>query len=276
MHRPIRSGTRLARVGVHIVYGLGISTALFPFIAAAQRRWLQQRWSRHLLEMLDLRLELSSPVAADRGSAGRKMIVANHVSWIDVFVISSLVPATFVCKSEVRRWPLIGNLCAGTGTVFLERGNKFAAQRTQLALTEKLRQGDCVALFPEGTTGEGMALLPFRGALLQSAIDAAAPIQPMAIRYLDGRGNPSSAANYCGETSFWQSLCAIAAAPALTASVNILELVASADGSRKDLAERAHALIRTAVERPANRLHGVVEDQERDAAGDLQLAGQGL
>jgi len=274
MARRIHSAICLARVGVHIAYGLSIATAVYPVVAETHRRWLQQRWSRHLLDMLGLRLELPEPASQRQESPLHGLMVANHVSWLDVFVICSLAPATFVCKSEVRRWPLIGSLCAKTGTVFLERGNKFAAQRTNQALAEKLRQGERVALFPEGTTGEGRALLPFHAALLQSAIDAGTQIQPLAIRYRDARGNRAIAANYCGETSFWQSLCAIAAAPGMTASISILDPVASGCGSRKELAEQVHALIRLSLEQPVMRSRDLVQDKDRNGDEQLELVGE--
>jgi len=270
MIRRIRAGVCLGRVGVHIVYGLGIASAVYPFVAATRRHWLQQRWSQHLLDILGLRLEVFGPAAPYQGSPIHGLMVANHVSWVDVFVISSVVPATFVCKSEVRHWPLIGSLCARTGTVFLERGSKFAAQRTHQTLTGKLRQGASIALFPEGTTGEGKALLPFRAALLQSAIDARTQVQPLAIRYLDARGNHAIAANYCGDTSFWESLCAIAAAPGMTARISILEPVAAA-GSRKELAEQAQASIRLCLEQPVIRSRYMPEDGSRIAGEQLLL-----
>ncbi|MFA6311137.1 MAG: lysophospholipid acyltransferase family protein [Sterolibacterium sp.] len=276
MLKSLRCGGRLARVGVHLVWGWSLATALYPFLAQPSRRGLQRRWSRDLLDMLGLRLEISGPAAPARDDDGaiQGLLVANHVSWLDVFVISSLAPATFVCKSEVRHWPLIGSLCANTGTVFLERGSKFAAQRTHQALAEKLRQGEQVALFPEGTTGEGRALMPFRAALLQSAIDAGSPVQPLAIRYLNGRGDRAEAANYCGETSFWQSLCSIAAAPALVASISILEPLATLSASRKDLAEKTHAAIRKSLERQASRPRHLDRDEQRSDDEQLVLIGQ--
>lgn len=274
MIRHIRFAICLARVGVHIAYGLGIATAFYPFIAEATRRKLQQRWSRHLLDVLGLRLEVSGLAAPTQGSAIRGLLVANHVSWVDVFVISSLVPASFVCKSEVRRWPLIGSLCAAAGTVFLERGSKFAAQRAHLALTGKLSHGETIAIFPEGTTGEGQALLPFRAALLQSAIDSGTPIQPLAIRYLDASGDRATAANYCGETSFWQSLCTIAAAPGMAARISILEPVATAFVTRQGLAEQLHSLIRMSLEQSPMRFDPGLQDEGRIGGGQLILVGE--
>jgi len=142
MFRRIRCSGRLTRVGVHLVFGWCLATACYPFLAQTSRRKLQQRWSRDLLDMLGLRLEVSGPAAPDMSNGIHGLLVANHVSWLDVFVIGALAPATFVCKSEVRRWPLIGGLCAKTGTVFLERGSKFAAQRTHQVLARKLGRGE--------------------------------------------------------------------------------------------------------------------------------------
>ena len=257
---------------MHVAYGLSIATAVYPFVAAERRRWLQRRWSRHLLDMLGLSLEISGPLLSSQGTAIQGLIVANHISWVDVFVISSLVPATFVCKSEVRGWPLIGSLCARTGTVFLERGSKFAAQRTHQALARRLGAGERVAIFPEGTTGEGRALLPFRAALLQSAIDAGTHIQPLAIRYLDAQGNHATAANYCGETSFWRSLRTVTAARGVTANITILAPVAAASKTRKELAEQAHALIRASLEQAAIRPGNVVDDETGSGEEEFNLA----
>lgn len=273
MIRRIRCGGRLARVGVHLAYGWCLAMACYPFLVPARRGKLQRRWSRELLAVLGLRLEVSGPASSGMSNAIQGLMVANHVSWLDVFVISALAPATFVCKSEVRRWPLIGSLCARAGTVFLERGSAFAAQRIHRILAGKLKQGEAVAIFPEGTTTEGKAPLPFRAALMQSAIDAGAPLQPLAIRYLDKRGDPAAAANYCGETSFWQSLCGIAGASGMTASIAILEPVATAAVSRRELAGTTRALIRLSLEQPAIKPGNAMRHEYRSGEEQLILAG---
>lgn len=232
-----RSAFRLAGVALHLAYGLCVATALYPLLSLASRRQLQQRWSQRLLAILGVRLEVSGAAAING------LLVANHISWLDVFVISSIAPATFVCKSEVRRWPLIGLLCARTGTVFLERGSRSAALQVNRTLAGKLRNGEQVAVFPEGTTSAGESLLAFRAALLQSAIDAQTHVQPLALRYRDRLGMNAVAAAYCGETSFWQSLRAIASAPDITASIDILEKLPSVAQTRRNLCEQAHAVI---------------------------------
>lgn len=233
----IRGAVRLAGVALLLAYGLCVATALYPLLTQPSRRRQQQLWSQRLLAILGVRLEITGPTAMNG------LLVANHISWLDVFVISSIAPATFVCKSEVRAWPLIGLLCARTDTVFLERGNRAAAVRVNQTLTGKLRNGEQVAVFPEGTTSTGDSLLAFRAALLQSAIDAQIHVQPLVLCYRDAQGENATAAAYCGETSFWQSLCAIATAPEITAHVKILGKLATEDRTRRDLCMQAHALI---------------------------------
>lgn len=241
---PTRSAICLIRVGLHLAFGLTLATFILPFLTRVSRRELQRHWSRELLGILGMQLEVAGADRTVREVIAGELLVANHVSWLDVFVINSLAPATFVCKSEVRRWPVIGTLCARTGTIFLDRSSKFAAQRTLGVLAERLRLGERVALFPEGTTGDGSHLLPFHPALLQSAVVSGAPIQPVAIRYLDSSGKPSDAANYCGETSFWQSLRAIASTPGIVSRLTVLEQIPSTNNTRKELTEKAHGAIR--------------------------------
>ena len=131
-------------------------------------------------------------------------------------------------------------------------------------LVEKLAQGERIAVFPEGTTSDGKSLLPFRAALLQSAIEAGCVVQPLALRYTDARGRNAEAMTYCGDTSFWQSLCAIVAAHGVSANITILEEIPAIDLSRRELAERSHAAILKAL-----RHHGSVAQDTRQEYIDL-------
>jgi len=254
---------RLARVAHHLIYGLCVGTAVYPFISRPSRRRIQQRWSQRLLSILGVRLP---PVGQDCGSG---LLVANHISWLDVFAISSLAPASFVCKSEVRDWPLIGLLCERTDTIFIERASRSAALRVSQTLAGKLREGDRIAVFPEGSTSEGATLLPFRGALLHSAILSESLVQPLALRYLDTQGRTTTVPAYCGETTFWQSLCAIASAPGMTASIEMLETITAQ--TRKDFCEKAHAQIKTCLERPLPSLAPQTESRCDDEQFSREL-----
>src|SRR5512143_1199329 len=104
--KPLRA-MRLAQVGLHLLYGAATVAAVYPFVTSHRRRRLKQRWSRQLLNILGVRLEQHgvAPVPAS-------LVVANHVSWLDIFVINAICPAAFVSKDDVRHWPLIGWLAA--------------------------------------------------------------------------------------------------------------------------------------------------------------------
>lgn len=236
---------RLARVGLHLGYGLTTAALVYPLIGRPSQLRLKQRWSRQLLGMLGVRLR-----TAEALPPGAALLVANHVSWLDIYVINALAPAAFVCKADVRGWPFIGWLCERTETVFMPRNSRSAAKQAGESVALRLRQGWRVAVFPEGTTSDGSGLLPFHGALLQGAIEADCPVQPLALRYTDEGGKASTAAAYCGDTTLLQSLYRIAAAPSLHARLEVLPPIDSRGAERRALAGQAEAAIRQALSRP--------------------------
>lgn len=239
MLREIRTVFRLARVGIHLLWGAATIMTVFPWLAARHQRALKRRWSRQLLEMLGVRVQFGG----GRAALPPGLVICNHISWLDIFVINALAPTAFVSKAEVKDWPLIGWLCRHTETIFLERGSRAAAQRTRQVVSDKLRAGVRVAAFPEGTTTRGDHVLPFHTALFQSAIDANVPVIPLALRYTDRQGNPSHAPAYDGDTTMWQCLRAIADSGGLTADLRVLEPLVATDADRRALAARCRGLI---------------------------------
>ena len=144
---------------------------------------------------------------------GPLMLVANHTSWLDITALHASLFSRFIAKDELRRWPLIGFMAAQSGTFFLERNSRRDALRTVHRIAKSLQNGEVVAVFPEGTTSDGSALLPFHGNLLQAAISVNAPVQPVCIQYFDARsGLRSETPNYVGDVHFlvslWSILCA--------------------------------------------------------------------
>lgn len=165
------------------------------------------------------------------------MLVANHVSWIDIFVINALAPAAFVSKAEVRRWPAIGWLAARNDTLFLQRGSRAHARLISNQIAALLDNEGTVALFPEGTTSDGRQVLHFHAALLQAPIDAGRPVQPLALRYRTPDGEYCAAPAYEGDTSLLECLSNIIAQPAIIADVVLMDAVhAPADSDRRQLA----------------------------------------
>lgn len=246
---------RLARVGVHLGYGLAAAALVYPLVGRPAQLKLKQRWSRQLLGMLGVRLQAeATPLPSPA------LLVANHISWLDIYVINALAPAAFVCKADVREWPLIGWLCERTETVFMPRGSRCAARHASGIVAARLRQGWQVAVFPEGTTSDGAGILPFHGALLQGAIDAGCRVQPLALRYTDAEGRPSTAAAYCGDTTLLQSLRRIAAAPRLNVRLDVLPPLDGHGAERRALAATAWRAIRHSLNRNDGRGTSVEEE----------------
>ncbi|HEX8988021.1 MAG TPA: lysophospholipid acyltransferase family protein [Rhodocyclaceae bacterium] len=261
--KRVRALWRLGRVVVHLGYGAGVVAAVFPCVGPARRSYLKRRWSRQLLSMLGLQL-------AAGWSSGRLsgLVIANHISWLDVFVINAMQPVAFVAKDEVRDWPVIGWLSARTDTLFMARDNRRAAHAMGQRVAAELAAGATVAVFPEGTTTEGESVLPFRGALLQGAIDAGVEVQPLVLRYVGADGKRSTAAAYCGETSLLESLWRIANASSLTAACHRLPSVDAAGSHRRALAQACTAEVAAALAlAEQNQAPGGEDIDERDQDG---------
>lgn len=241
--RETRAAWRLLRLGLLLGRGLWLVRFHFPRWSEARRKRVKQRWSRRLVRCLGLRL----PASALDLPAGA-LIVCNHISWLDIFIINALTPTHFVCKDEVRDWPLIGWLVESAETVFIARGSRAAAARAAREIQRRLALGDRVVVFPEGTTTQGTQLLPFRAALFQAAVETEGIVQPLALRYVDRQGCPALAPAYAGETSFWACLGAIARASALRVEVQVLESLHG--GERRELARLAETRIALALGLP--------------------------
>ncbi len=145
--------------------------------------------------------------------AGPVLLVANHLSWLDISVMHAARHCRFVSKSDVQGWPLIGALANAAGTLYIERGTRRDAVRVVHQMADALRAREVLAVFPEGTTGDGRSLLPFHANLLQAAVSADAPVLPVGLRFVDrASGAVSHAPSYAGDEtllgSIWRTVCA--------------------------------------------------------------------
>lgn len=243
---PLRV-VRAARVTLHVLQGIATTALVFPLVGTPGRQRLIRRWSRQLLRMLrvDLCLERQP-----EGSLPRNLlIVANHVSWLDIFVVHALRPSRFIAKAEVKRWPMLGRLVSGCGTLFIDRSSRRDAHRINQEARDVLAAGDTIAIFPEGTTTDGRSVLPFKSSLLQPIVDARGHVQPIAIRYFDSGGAYNDAPVYAGETSFLDSLWRVLGERSLVVSVRFGPTLATDARHRRELSREAESFIRQALER---------------------------
>jgi len=239
---------RAARVSVHILAGIATTTFVFPRADAERRRALTRRWCLKLLALMRVEARIHGAIGNDDG--GNVLIVANHISWLDIFVINAHRPARFVAKAELAGWPLVGRLISGAGTIFIERARKTDTHRVNRVAADALASGDVIVVFPEGTTTDGRQVLKFHGSLLQPICDADGHVLPVAIRYRDREGNHAAAAEYVGETSFAESFWAVCGEPRIVVDLITSPPVPARDRHRRDLAREAEAAIRTALAPP--------------------------
>lgn len=191
----------------HMLKGVWWVHLHFPKLSPEQTEARVQVWSMQLLALWGIHLKVLGQPAV----SGPMLLVANHISWLDIVVIHAARHCRFVSKSDVKTWPLVGTLATGCDTLFIERTKRRDAMRMVHDMTQALRDGDVLAIFPEGTTSDGLTLLPFHANLIQAAIAAEAPVQPMAMKFIDrASGQISLAPCYIGDDtllgSVWRTL----------------------------------------------------------------------
>ena len=192
---------------LHILTGFITVLLVFPRLSAEQRQMRVQVWSRGMLRRIGIELV----VKGQPDMRGPLMLVANHISWLDITSLHAARFCRFVSKADIAQWPFIGKLASGIGTLFLERSSRRDAMRVVHHMAASLRAGDVLAVFPEGTTSDGRSLLPFHANLIEAAIVANVPVQPVALQFIDRTtGEPSFAPCYIDDDtlagSVWRTL----------------------------------------------------------------------
>jgi 1-acyl-sn-glycerol-3-phosphate acyltransferase len=256
----LRAAWRLARVACHVACGLATVLVLFPWLGRRAREACIGRWSRGIFRALGIEWR-----SHGQPHAGARLIVANHVSWLDIMAIHASCPeARFVAMAEVQQWPLVPLLVRSARTIFLQRRRLRDLRRAVHDAATALRAGDTVAVFPEGVVSDGQGTARFHGNLLQAAIDAAVPVQAVALCYIDAcsadAGRASDAPLFTGNITLAQSLWRLACADALVLHVHALPTRAAphtqhrraiAGGLQAEVGQALHALLPRPVSRPA-------------------------
>jgi 1-acyl-sn-glycerol-3-phosphate acyltransferase len=243
--------SRFARLCIHVLRMWLGAVLLGGRLSERWREPIVRRFSARLLAILGVRIEVRGAVPS---SAWPVLMVANHVSWLDSYVVNVFNGARFVAKSEVAGWPLIGTIARRFETIFIVRNSIRSAARTKDAMAGLLRRGIPVAVFPEGTTTDGQTLRPFHPALLQSAVDAQVPVQPVAIVYRGRDGRRSDAAAFIDDLSILSSLLQILREGELVAEVTFCPPMSSRGQSRREMAYRTRRAIAATLDIPTVRL----------------------
>ncbi|GIF78250.1 lysophospholipid acyltransferase family protein [Asanoa siamensis] len=225
---------------VRLLGAVFVGALLVPILPLLTRKGLDRAgrfWGRLTLAALGMKLRLRG-----RPPRGKALVVANHVSWLDIVTLLAVAPGRMLAKVEVKRWPLFGALAASGGTIFIDRARPRTLPDTVADVAATLRAGGVVTVFPEGTTGCGASVGTFRPAMFQAAIDAGATVVPVTLRY----GGP--AASFIGDETLWASVRRVLALPKPVASVAVAPaLHPEPQASRRALARVAQAAVGTPV-----------------------------
>lgn len=238
----IRPVIKILRLFSLVLTGVGTALLFYPRMDRAARNRQLMAWAGSLMRILNIELRVSGAPPV-----GGAVLVANHISWLDIHVLHSLLPARFISKAEVRDWPLVGHLAKAAGTLFISREKKSDAVRVNQEMAAELRAGECLAFFPEGTTSDGQGMRAFFPSLFQPAVDAGRPVIPVSIRYLNPQGGPCLAAAYHGDMTLLGSFWRIAKLRGLVVEVTFLPVLENNGHHRRELAKQAEASIRSAL-----------------------------
>ncbi|UUU38772.1 lysophospholipid acyltransferase family protein [Streptomyces sp. NBC_00162] len=216
-------------------------------LPAGPRHAVVRAWSAALVRAFGIRIT----VHGSPGQGGGRLIVANHISWLDIPLVAAVMPCRMLAKSDIRAWPVLGRLAGQSGTLFIERERIRALPATVETMTRALLAGDRVTVFPEGSTWCGRAQGPFRRAAFQSALDARVPVQPIRLAYLRCDGDTAGEPAFVGDDPLTASLWRIARARGVRAEVTLLPRIPPGRyADRRDLAAAAQTAITSAASLP--------------------------
>jgi 1-acyl-sn-glycerol-3-phosphate acyltransferase len=219
-------------MGFHLLLALILCVAMV-MLPKNVRHMLIQFWAKRLLRILKIKITLSGEVLKFL-SRDSYLVVSNHISWLDIPVIFSLKPITFVSASDVRTWPIIGMLAKISGAIFVDRDRKSSLVEVIQAMNHHFKtKKQSICIFPEGITSNGYQVLPFKSNLFQSAFEANKLLLPLSIKYKENNVL-TNRTSFHGSTTLFQSFKRVAKSNLIEVIVDIGHPVKPAQ-SRKDL-----------------------------------------
>ena len=265
-HAVVRA-IRWVRLLLHVAQGLLVTTIVYPRVSQPVRARLTQLWAEKLLRILNIALSVHG--ARPAFDTPKLFLVANHVSWLDIFVINATQPSRFVAKSEIRHWPIAGTLVECAGTIFVQRSKRTDTTRINREIHDAWEGGDTVAVFPEGTTTAGDRILKFHTSLFEPAVINEVTLAPAAIRYHNENGAPNASVIFIGETTFGESMKAIIGQRRMIADITFAPPLDTTSMTRRDAALAAENAIAAILGVPKPHAH------QRFGDGAVALATHG-
>ena len=232
---------RIFRIITHTITGLILAAIILPLVQKESKSNLIKWWCGGLLRALNIKV---MPIGQLPAAHVKSMLfVANHVSWTDIHALNSLIKLRFIAKSDIKNWPIFGYLATKANALFIERGKLQTAGKIVDVATASLVSGDNLCFFPEGTTSDGLQVLPFKSSVLQAAIDANTLIWPVAIRYINIDGSFNTQMAYAGDTTMMESLVLILNIKNPIVELHFLEPIITKGQNRRYLTQIAYQAI---------------------------------
>lgn len=240
---------RILRVGLHLAWGAFIAGIVFRITPKSWHNRLAQRWSQKMLGIFSVECQLygNMPDLNTRGV----ILISNHMSWLDIWLLYAIRPPRFISKADVRGWPVIGFLAQQSGTLFIQRERRHHTAAIIQQAAELLTRGDCIGLFPEGTTTDGTRLLPFHSSLFQAAVIHHAPVVLFAIRYHLPDGSLDTAPAYHGGLTLLDSFRAVLARRRILVDITCLGTLDTEGKTRREISIAAETAIARHLNLPA-------------------------
>jgi 1-acyl-sn-glycerol-3-phosphate acyltransferase len=232
---------RSARLFAHLLQGIVVAAFILPRSSPVAREERIRRWCATVLDILQVKVHVQGQAPA--AGTPSVLFVANHISWIDIWVLKAQLPMRFVSKSEIRDWPIIGWLAEHAGTLFVTRHKRQQTGQTMNSVEEALRENDNLCFFPEGTTTDGTELKPFKSSLFQAAVNARARVWPMMIFYPHPHGGANTEVAYSGDITMLQSLRAVLSQKEIRVELEFAEPLETEWSERRQLAQQARQAI---------------------------------
>jgi 1-acyl-sn-glycerol-3-phosphate acyltransferase len=245
--RPVIVALRIAVRATFAVLLLSATPLLA--IPVPGRSHVQRGYCRLMLRCLGVRITVSGgPIRNLQGV----LVVSGHVSWVDIFAIGSVMPGRFVARADLVDWIGLGMVARLMKVIPIDRANLRRLPEVVGTVADRLRAGQTVVAFPEGTTWCGLAYGQFRPAMFQAAVDAGRPVQPFRLTYQNRDGRPSTVAAYVGDDTLLASIRRLITAQRTIVRVHV-ESLQLPGSDRRDLAARCEAAVRGDTSR---RAHG--------------------
>ena len=251
--RKIIACGRFLSVFAYTVCCLFLISFVFPRSGLEKKGRIIKAWAARLIDWLGIRIvvkgleNVASPSAQSCGvTPGEKgrLVVSNHVSFLDIFTLDAVLPSGFVAKAEIAKWPVFGRIAKAVGTIFIERGNKRALLGIGASMKSAIEAGRTLLMFPEGTTSDGTGLLKLHANLFDAAAKTGANVIPVVLRY-KSRGEITTAPAYVGDTGLFECLWSVVNTPDLTVEVIVGQPFTGED--RHSLCKQASAVMSRAI-----------------------------